>query len=91
MAARSTTRRDQDRRVIARTKPPCGICLGEIDYTLRHTDPKSYVVDHIIPVSRGGLDELSNKQAAHRDCNRAKSDKLEDELGPRRFVTTRTW
>lgn len=31
---RSTTVRDRDRRAIARTKPPCGICKGEIDYSL---------------------------------------------------------
>lgn len=88
---RSTTIRDQHRRAIRRTKPPCGICEGEIDYTLPHTDPRSFVVDHIVPINKGGLDVLENKQAAHRDCNRTKSDKLADELGPRVFVTSRSW
>lgn len=88
---RSTTVRDRDRKAIARTKPPCGICEQEIDYSLPHTDPMSYVVDHVMPIARGGLDELANKQAAHRHCNRLKSDKLADELGPRTFVTSRTW
>jgi len=91
MTQRSTTIRDRDRRAIARAKPACGICEGEIDYALPHTHPMSYVVDHVIPIAKGGADELGNKQAAHRTCNRTKSDKLADELGPRTFVTSRTW
>lgn len=64
---RSTTIRDRHRKAIARTKPPCGICGREIDYTITdHLDPAAYVVDHIIPWAKGGLDELANKQAAHR-------------------------
>lgn len=88
---RNTATRDQHRRAIARTKPPCGICETEIDYSLPHTDPMAYVVDHIVPLNKGGLDELANKQAAHRACNRTKSDRLADESGPRTFVTSRTW
>jgi 5-methylcytosine-specific restriction endonuclease McrA len=87
---RNTATRDQHRSAIRRTKPPCGICQTEIDYSLPHTDPRSFVVDHIVPLNKGGTDDLANKQAAHRDCNRAKSDKLE-ETGPRVFVTSRSW
>ena len=72
---RNTTIRDKHRRTIARSEPPCGICGGEIDYTLPHLDPMAYVVDHIIALNRGGTDTLDNKQAAHRHCNRAKSDR----------------
>ena len=40
--------------------------------------PMSYVVDHITPLNRGGSDDdISNKQAAHRLCNRAKSDRTD--------------
>lgn len=88
---RNTAQRDRDRAAIRRTRPPCGICGAEIDYSLPHLDPLSYVVDHVIPINRGGLDILENKQAAHRSCNRGKSDKLADEMGPRTFVTSRTW
>lgn len=90
---RSTATRDQHRRAIARTKPPCGICEQEIDYSLPHTDLRSFVVDHIVPLAKGGADTLENKTAAHRDCNRRKSDKLADEAASqvRTFVTARTW
>ncbi len=63
---RSTTTRDQHRAAIRRTKPACGICEQPIDYTLRSPDPMSFEVDHVVPLSKGGLDELANKQAAHR-------------------------
>lgn len=91
MSKRSTTTRDRDRAAIRRTKPPCGICETEIDYSLPHTDPMSFVVDHVIPLNKGGADELANKQAAHRVCNRLKWDKLPGDQGPRTFVTTRSW
>ena len=91
MTARSTTIRDRDRNAIRRTKPPCGICETEIDYALPHTEPMSFVVDHVIPLNKGGADTLDNKQAAHRVCNRLKSDHLAEELGPRQYVTERVW
>ena len=72
---RNTTRRDRHRAAIARNRPPCHICGGEIDYTLPHLDPMAYVVDHLEPLAKGGDDVLANKRAAHRTCNRAKSDK----------------
>jgi 5-methylcytosine-specific restriction endonuclease McrA len=88
---RSTTVRDQHRAVIRRGKPPCALCEQPIDYTLHYLDPMAYVVDHIVPLAKGGVDDLANKQAAHRSCNRTKSDKLAEDMGPRTFVTSRTW
>ena len=88
---RNTATRDRDRAVIRRTKPPCGICEGEIDYSLKAPDPESFEVDHIVPLARGGTDTLDNKQASHKRCNRAKWHHLADETGPRTFVTTREW
>lgn len=87
---RSTTIRDRDRRAIARTKPPCGICGGEIDYTLKSPHPMSFEVDHILALDNGGTDTLDNKQASHRQCNRAKWNRMPD-AGPRTFVTHRSW
>ena len=90
---RSSTARDRHRKAIRRTRPPCGVCGEPIDYTLRYPDPMSYTVDHVVPLAKGGSDELDNKQAAHRKCNRDKSDTLDYEPEPaaRTFVTARTW
>lgn len=97
-AGRSTTVRDRDRAAIRRTKPPCGICEGDIDYSLKWPDPWCYVVDHVTPLGKNPtpervaeLDVLSNKQAAHAKCNRDKWDALPESSGPRTFVTSRSW
>jgi 5-methylcytosine-specific restriction endonuclease McrA len=88
---RNTATRDRDRRTIARTKPPCGICEQPIDYTLKSPDPASFEVDHIIALHNGGLDVLENKQASHRKCNRDKWHRLAEQAGPRTYVTHRNW
>lgn len=94
---RSTTTRDRDRDRIRKTKAPCHLCGQDIDYSLRSPHPKSFVVDHVVPLARGGADTLANKAAAHRDCNRIKGDKLaeeiEHEVDPslRVYETTRAW
>lgn len=56
--------------------PPCAICGLPINYSLPYTSPWSFTLDHIIPISKGGLTSEDNVQAAHRKCNRAKGEKL---------------
>jgi 5-methylcytosine-specific restriction endonuclease McrA len=51
----------------------------------------SFEVDHIVALNNGGSDDLSNKQASHRRCNRDKWDRLAEADGPRTFVTHRVW
>jgi 5-methylcytosine-specific restriction endonuclease McrA len=63
---RNSALRFKHRARIARDKPSCHICGQAIDYSLPHLDPWSFVVDHVIPISKGGADALSNKKAAHR-------------------------
>lgn len=91
----NTTVRDRHRTTIRRGRPPCHLCGGEIDYSLRSPHPLSFEVDHIIPLDRGGSDDLDNKDAAHRKCNQEKSNRLAEEIAaataPRTYVTTRTW
>lgn len=58
----------------------CGICAGAIDPALRHPDPMSATVDHVIPLSRGGGHTLANAQAAHRSCNLRKWAHVSEEV-----------
>lgn len=69
---RSSAMRDKARAYLKRSKPACHICGRDIDYTLPHLDPGAFVVDHVIPLRRGGEDALSNMRAAHRSCNSTK-------------------
>jgi len=76
MIKRNTATRDRDRARIARDKPACHVCGSSIDYTLPHLDPMSFVVDHVIPLAKGGPDVIENKKAAHRECNSKKRARL---------------
>ena len=72
MTKRNSSTRDRHRAQIARGKPACHICGEAIDYTLPYLHPREFVVDHVVPLVKGGADDLSNKKAAHRDCNSKK-------------------
>lgn len=69
---RNTAQRDRDRDAIRKTGAGCHICGAPIDYTLPYLDPMEFVVDHLVPLARGGPDARSNKAAAHRRCNASK-------------------
>ena len=68
---------EKNRKKIIATAQICGICGNPLDKQQKYPHPLSTVVDHIVPISRGGHpSDLQNLQAAHRWCNRQKSDKL---------------
>ncbi|OFI49534.1 HNH endonuclease [Floricoccus tropicus] len=68
---------EKNRKRLLKTDNVCGICGQLIDKKLKAPDPMSAVVDHIIPVSKGGHpSDIDNLQLAHWTCNRQKSDKL---------------
>lgn len=59
----------------------CSLCGGTILYG-SHESVKSqrnsrfaWNVDHIVPLSRGGKNNIDNLQAVHIRCNRSKSDR----------------
>ena len=76
MVKRNSATRDKHRARIARDQPACHICGSSIDYTLPHLDPMSFVVDHVVPLAKGGPDVIENKKAAHRECNSKKRARL---------------
>jgi len=86
--SRNTTIRNRHRRIIAKDEPPCHICGDAINYQAHHLDPNSFTIDHITPINRGGSDTLDNLAAAHRGCNRTKSDKPATGVN---FITERNW
>ena len=77
MSVKRNVRQQQiDRQRIARAQPACHICGEAIDYQADWLDPRSFVVDHVIPLAKGGSDSIDNKKAAHRSCNSTKRARL---------------
>jgi 5-methylcytosine-specific restriction endonuclease McrA len=74
---RNTAQRERDRARIKATRASCHICGEAIDYSITDPlSPRAFVVDHIIPLAKGGTDTLGNKAAAHRTCNSTKRARL---------------
>lgn len=70
---------ERTKKVILATQDVCGICGRPVDKSLKFPHPLSPVIDHIIPIAKGGHpSDLSNLQLAHWTCNRQKSDKIID-------------
>lgn len=90
---------NKNKKIILKTQSVCGICGRPVDKTLKAPDPMSPVIDHIIPINKGGHPSaMENLQLAHWSCNRQKSDKLfniaKEEpkvLGNRNLPQSRDW
>lgn len=53
----------------------CHLCGRRTDKTKSAPHPMAPTVDHIIPLSKGGLHERTNCRTAHLRCNSAKQDR----------------
>ncbi|MCT7775432.1 HNH endonuclease [Lactobacillus iners] len=89
---------ERNRKKILRTQNVCGICGKPVDVSLKPGNPMSPVVDHIIPIDKGGHpSDINNLQLAHWCCNRQKSDKIFKNqtepkvLGNRNLPQSRNW
>lgn len=71
---KSLTRRWQRNFLINRFGAICILC-GKPFKSM-----KDMTFDHILPVSKGGLDEISNYGLAHLECNNLKSDMTMEEF-----------
>jgi 5-methylcytosine-specific restriction endonuclease McrA len=73
---RGSAQDKRDRARIRLARPACHICGEAIDWDANWLDPKSFVVDHVIPLAKSGPDTYANKAAAHRECNSKKRARL---------------
>lgn len=71
---------DDVRRLFAEQNGRCVYCRSELG--------RSYHVDHIMPIARGGSNDPSNLQLLCRMCNLLKRDKLPEEFAREMRVTT---
>ena len=66
---RSSDTRKHLRRLIGRQAGICAICGLPMD----ESSGQKLEVDHVVPFSKGGSDDVSNLAAVHAYCNRRKS------------------
>ena len=63
-------------QVVREYGPDCHICQSTIDLELPRTHRLGLTVDHVIPLNKGGSDDMHNLRPAHWICNVRKSDKI---------------
>lgn len=71
--------REWNRKVLLNKFNSCCAHCGD-QVNLIHDDPKQATIDHIVPLSRGGLDNIRNMQLLCNECNQAKGNQLEQEI-----------
>lgn len=62
--------------ILARWGTDCHLCKEPIDLTVHRKHPRGLHLDHVMPLSKGGFDLISNVKPAHAFCNISKKDKL---------------
>lgn len=64
----------ENREILKKTSfKICGLCGHRIK-------DRDLTVDHIVPLSRGGTNELNNLRLVHSSCNQIKGNLLDEEL-----------
>lgn len=66
--------------IFERDEWTCQLCLRPIDRSAVWPDKGSPVIDHVLPISKGGAHVKENIQTAHAHCNAVKSNRTEDEI-----------
>ena len=59
--------------IYSRDRYKCQFCL-------KSPDLSELTIDHLVPLARGGLDEITNYVTCCRSCNRAKADRPLEEF-----------
>lgn len=47
----------------------CGVCHRKVDCTLTYPHPMSQSLDHVVPLTEGGLHTYANTRITHLSCN----------------------
>jgi len=63
--------------LIERDGNVCHLCNTEIDSSLARNSRFGATIDHVIPLSKGGLDVLDNLKLAHWICNIKKGNRVD--------------
>ena len=62
---------EKNKKKIFKTQNICGICGKPVDFKLKYPHPLSPVIDHIVPINKGGHpSDIENLQLAHWTCNK---------------------
>jgi 5-methylcytosine-specific restriction endonuclease McrA len=76
-----------DRRaVFERDEGTCWLCHEPIDWALSGWDRWGFTIDHVVPISKGGIDTFENVKSAHRSCNSRRGNRVT--IVKRREVTS---
>ena len=67
----------------------CRICGERVDHRVKAPNHLAAEMDHVVPLSKGGMHTRDNVQCTHRICNNAKSDGTQDEA--RRGIAFVKW
>jgi 5-methylcytosine-specific restriction endonuclease McrA len=63
-----------DLEIFTRDGWVCHLCGDPVNRAVSRLHPDGATIDHLVPITRGGLDEPSNVATAHWRCNRAKGN-----------------
>ncbi|HUP72200.1 MAG TPA: HNH endonuclease signature motif containing protein [Acidimicrobiales bacterium] len=55
--------------VLATYGPVCHLCGDDVRLDVGPNHPAAFQVDHLIPLYRGGTDDITNWRVSHRLCN----------------------
>lgn len=71
MATKMSARYKAQKRatLLERHGPDCWLCGKPLGLDLPRTHARAATLDHVIPRSQGGTNELTNLRLAHRTCN----------------------
>lgn len=71
---RKTIKRSVRRALLERDAFTCQLCFEVVDRDAHPGAPLYPALDHVVPRSKGGSDDVSNLRTAHNFCNARKSD-----------------